>query len=97
MPTPTRGCKLPLMDDAQVCDETRHDGSECDSDINSITSDNVMNNIFSLPYDNLGDLEKEQDIELDPRTIHLSLESMPIIMLTILKQLETTEGKGDMT
>ena len=53
-------------------------------------NDTIENETGNL-YNNLEELENEVDVELDPRTINLSPDTHPLIMLSLLKKVECLE------
>ena len=44
-------------------------------------------------YNNLGELESEITIEIDPRSISLSIETQPLVMLSLLRKIECLEKR----
>ena len=46
-------------------------------------------------YNTLADLEGDISADLDPRTISLGVESQPLLLLSLLKKIETLESKQE--
>ena len=63
-------------------------GSEAADEDNTIES-------FYNNYNNLTELENEVEVELDPRTINLAPDTLPLLLLSLLKKIESLEKSHD--
>ena len=61
----------------------------------SVNSETIREgNMMKFPYETLGEVEKECQIEIDPRNTELSAETVPIILLNLLQKIENIEQAG---
>ena len=92
MPTPTRSTHNKDKQRDQVCETLYRNDSDSEYEVNSVNSDTLNEqepeNDFKLPYTNIGELENECPSDIDPREVTLTLEAVPVIMLSLLRKIE---------
>ena len=96
MPTPTRSSQNNDKGNDQVCEQLIQEESESENEIASINSEILMEDRFlRLPYENLGELEMECTDDIDPRSIPISTESIPLILLSLVRKIDIIETENE--
>ena len=89
----TKSNAMPAPEQTEIEVEMEENNSE--SEVCS-ESDNGENNFtLDAQYSTLADLEIDVSDDIDPRTVSLSAESQPLLILALLKKLETLESKQE--
>ena len=94
MPTPTRGAQHKDKSIDQVCETLYQSESGSEAEIESVNSDTLRDEEDSddnLPFNTLGELEEECREEIDPRTITVTTETIPVILVSMLKTIDKME------
>ena len=93
MPTPTRNTQQKDRGNDQVCEQLYTEETDSEAEITSVHSEITTEDAFlKLPYDNIGELENECSEVVDPRSIMLSAETIPVILLSLIRQIESLQN-----